>query len=81
MERLAWAVDLQPLLGFVPFRPNKLVGDGINEMKTQQRLWAERQHIRAVLEGADGRVDGAAKLLEVSRSTLLEKDAEARPRN
>jgi DNA-binding NtrC family response regulator len=37
------------------------------------RCRAERQHIRAVLEGAEGRVDEAAKLLAVSRSTLFEK--------
>jgi DNA-binding NtrC family response regulator len=37
------------------------------------RCRAERQHIRAVLESADGRVDEAAKLLRVSRSTLFEK--------
>jgi DNA-binding NtrC family response regulator len=34
---------------------------------------AERQHIRAVLAIADGRVDEAAKLLGISRSTLFEK--------
>jgi DNA-binding NtrC family response regulator len=34
---------------------------------------AERQHIRAVLAGAAGRVEEAAKLLGVARSTLFEK--------
>jgi DNA-binding NtrC family response regulator len=34
---------------------------------------AERYHIRAVLAGADGRIDETAKLLGVSRSTLFEK--------
>ena len=37
------------------------------------RFRAERHHIRAVLAGAGGRVDDAAKLLGVSRSTLFEK--------
>ena len=37
------------------------------------RYRAERQHIRAVLADADGRVEEAAKLLGVSRSTLFEK--------
>jgi DNA-binding NtrC family response regulator len=34
---------------------------------------AERRHIRSVLAGADGRIEEAAKLLGVSRSTLFEK--------
>jgi DNA-binding NtrC family response regulator len=34
---------------------------------------AERRHIRAVLAGASGRVEEAAKLLGVARSTLFEK--------
>ena len=34
---------------------------------------AERHHIRAVLAGAEGRIDETAKLLGVSRSTLFEK--------
>ena len=37
------------------------------------RYRAERQLIRAVLASADGRVEQAAKLLGVSRSTLFEK--------
>jgi DNA-binding NtrC family response regulator len=37
------------------------------------RYRVERHHIRAVLASADGRVDEAAKLLGVSRSTLFEK--------
>jgi DNA-binding NtrC family response regulator len=34
---------------------------------------AERHHIRTVLEGASGRVEEAAKLLGVARSTLFDK--------
>jgi DNA-binding NtrC family response regulator len=37
------------------------------------RCRAERHHIRAILADADGRVEEAAKLLGVSRSTLFEK--------
>ena len=37
------------------------------------RYRAERHHIRAVLASAGGRVDEAAKLLSVSRSTLFDK--------
>jgi DNA-binding NtrC family response regulator len=37
------------------------------------RYRAERQHIRAVVASAAGRIDEAAKLLGVSRSTLFEK--------
>ena len=37
------------------------------------RYRAERHHIRAVLASAEGRVEEAARLLGVSRSTLFEK--------
>jgi DNA-binding NtrC family response regulator len=37
------------------------------------RYQAEQRHIRSVLAGADGRIEEAAKLLGVSRSTLFEK--------
>jgi transcriptional regulator of acetoin/glycerol metabolism len=37
------------------------------------RSRAEWRHIRAVLDSARGRVEEAAKLLGVSRSTLFEK--------
>jgi transcriptional regulator of acetoin/glycerol metabolism len=40
---------------------------------SQVRENAERHHIRLALERAKGRVDDAAKLLGVSRSTLFEK--------
>ena len=37
------------------------------------RFYAERRHIRTVLADAGGRVENAAKLLGISRSTLFEK--------
>ena len=40
---------------------------------SQVRDRAERNHIRAVLTGAGGRIDETAKILAVSRSTLFEK--------
>src|SRR5205085_8900922 len=46
---------------------------GIISTLAEVRGQAERHHIRAVLTDAAGRIDEAAKILGVSRSTLFEK--------
>ena len=57
-----------------PLEAAEPIGAG-NPFRTlaEVRCRAERHHIRAVLTGAGGRVEEAAKLLGVSRSTLFEK--------
>jgi DNA-binding NtrC family response regulator len=47
-------------------------GDDFSSLAEVREL-VERQHIRNALERAGGRVEGAAQLLSVSRSTLFEK--------
>ena len=58
------------------FSPGKVEPEAVASPSStleEVRRRAERQHIRAVLTRAGGRVEDAAKLLGVSRSTLFEK--------
>ena len=57
-----------------PLEAAEPIGAG-NPFRTlaEVRYHAERRHIRSVLASAGGRVEEAAKLLGVSRSTLFEK--------
>jgi DNA-binding NtrC family response regulator len=53
--------------------PKPIAAENSFRTLAEIRYRAERHHIRAVLTSAGGRVEEAAKLLGVSRSTLFEK--------
>jgi two-component system, NtrC family, response regulator AtoC len=73
----AVALSDAPWIGVEALSPSlgaELPGDVVHYRTLAEVLWrAERDHIRAVLASAGQRVEDAAKLLGISRSTLFDK--------
>ena len=76
MERavaLARAPWLGPETLFASEAPGWIALEPLPATLAEARALAERQHIRAALDRAGGRIDDAAKSLGISRSTLFDK--------
>jgi DNA-binding NtrC family response regulator len=71
----AVALAQAPRIGVEGLFPGEAVESGGASFSTlaEVRHRAERHHIRAVLAGAGGRIEEAAEVLGVSRSTLFDK--------
>ncbi len=70
LSHSAW-IGKEALFSLEKVEPEAVASPSTSLEEIRRR--AERQHIRAVLTRAGGRVEDAAKLLGVSRSTLFEK--------
>ena len=70
---LARAPWLGPETLFASEAPGWIALEPLPATLAEARALAERQHIRAALDRAGGRIDDAAKSLGISRSTLFEK--------
>lgn len=73
IERAVALNDVAYLKGETLFPDRRLPAEGEMLPLAEARQNAEREHIKSALERTGGRVEEAAKLLGVSRSTLFEK--------